>query len=403
LYAFNRDSHSRSGNYVAWDYSYNILMSCEPNAVLFTNGDNDTFPLWYLQEVEGIRKDVRVVCLSLLNTPWYIKQLRDVEPRVPINLSDSAVDRLAPIAWEEQQSYIAVPDAVVEALRPTLGAEERSSLSNRVTFTLRPTFADGQGLRVQDLMILRILQEAKWHRPVYFAMTVAEDAKVGLNDYLRIDGLAFKVVPYRVRHLNTDRMRDNLLTQFQYRGLNDPMVHLNVSTVKLLQNYRSAFMELARDYLSLGQAEEAMSLLDAMAERMPAEVLPYFDERHALAVSDLYRRAGYPDGLEERLQYVVPGRQLSREDRTLLAGYYAQILQKWDRAETLYLGLIDEDANDAEAYSGLFLTYKLSGQYEKGIALLEHWLIRHPNDTNAQEELEVLREIMGSGTDLRER
>ena len=99
MLAQNFHSHNRSGNYVAWDYSYNILASCEPNGILFTNGDNDTFPLWYLQEVEEIRTDVRIVNLSLLNTDWYIKQLKELDPTVKITLNDLQIEqiRLLPI------------------------------------------------------------------------------------------------------------------------------------------------------------------------------------------------------------------------------------------------------------------------------------------------------------------
>ncbi|MFQ5633198.1 MAG: DUF2723 domain-containing protein, partial [bacterium] len=103
MLSFNYPDHSRKGNFVAYDYSKNILETCEPNAILFTNGDNDTFPLWFLQNVYGIRTDVRVVNLSLLNTDWYIKQLRDQEPKVPILLNDKQIDSLQPRGWEERE------------------------------------------------------------------------------------------------------------------------------------------------------------------------------------------------------------------------------------------------------------------------------------------------------------
>jgi len=97
MFAKNYRMHSRAGNFVAWDYSRNILETCDPGGIIFTNGDNDTdndtFPLWYLQEVEGVRKDVRVVNLSLLNTGWYILQLKHQEPKVPMTFSDDYINR----------------------------------------------------------------------------------------------------------------------------------------------------------------------------------------------------------------------------------------------------------------------------------------------------------------------
>src|SRR5690625_7709632 len=96
---YNYDPHDRSTNYVAREYSRNLLESVEPNAILFTNGDNDTFPLWYLQEVEGVRRDVRVANLSLLNTPWYVRQLKHQESResapLPISLTDALIENLS--------------------------------------------------------------------------------------------------------------------------------------------------------------------------------------------------------------------------------------------------------------------------------------------------------------------
>ena len=404
LFSFNFESHDRAGNYVAYDYSYNILESCEQDAIVFTNGDNDTFPLWFLQEVYGIRKDVRVVCLSLLNTHWYIKQLRDLEPRVPINLSDRAIDRLYPIPWKKQEMVIPVPDDVyekkLEALKTRLGDSESGPLKKDVIFTLEPTFQvmGETGLQVKDLMVLRILQAAEWRRPVYFALTVSNDNKLGLERYFRLDGLAFKVVPYPREPIDPQKLMENLLEKYQYRSLSDPSVYLNVDVVKLLQNLRSVFLELARYYINKGQMEDAVFILDEMGKRVPETCVPYSDERSALLVAHLYERTGHAGEYEKRLEYVLPGRQLSRDERIWLGSYYSQVFQDWDRAEAVLLPLVRENPDDARVYSGLFLTYQWFGQYDKASALLEGWLMRHPMDENAKKELEALKALAAADT-----
>jgi hypothetical protein len=211
LMSHNFESHDRTGNYVAYDYSYNILQSCAQDAILFTNGDNDTFPLWYLQYVENIRPDVRVVNLSLLNTPWYIKQLRDEEPKVPIELTDAQIDKIGAQLWREPKMYnIKVPrESVVEYVKNEKDSAtpdlESVPENPAIRFELSAT-RDINGypvLLVQDLMVVHIIGANKFRKPVYFAVTVSPTNtlgldnranKPGLENYLRMDGLTFKVM-----------------------------------------------------------------------------------------------------------------------------------------------------------------------------------------------------------------
>ncbi|HHS12617.1 MAG TPA: DUF2723 domain-containing protein [bacterium] len=404
MFAFNFHSHDRSGNYVAWDYSYNILQTCEPDAVVFTNGDNDTFPLWYLQEVEGIRKDVRVVNLSLLNTSWYIKQLRDHEPRVPIGLTDRQIEEIGYFQWETRVVEIPVPEEELQKARNALIEDEieieEDDLSPRIRFTVEPTFPENnpQALRVQDLMILRILEQNRWRRPIYFAVTVSQSNQLGLYDYLRMDGLAYKVVPYKVRSIDPDILRENLLNKFQYRGLNDPDVYLNTGIIKLLINVRQAFLQLAGYYIDHNQDHEALDVLDEMEKRIPGKVVPYSHEAVALSIAEHFQRAGRQVALSDFTSHILKGTQVGRRDRIRLANYYSQIFQDWEKAEEICRELIQADPDDVEAYSVLFNVYRMSRQYGKGIELLEDWLLRYPGDQGALREMENMKRLAGEDT-----
>lgn len=406
MFAFGFHEHDRSGNYVAYDYSYNILKTCEKDGILFTNGDNDTFPLWFLQEVEGIRRDIRVVNLSLLNTHWYIKQLRDFEPRIPLSIgnraySDESIERLYPMPWKTQKVQIPVPESIIEEIKANPGPDvDVSSLSTSITWDLEPTYKAGsyQMLRVQDLMILRILQAVRWKRPVYFAVTVSIDNKMGMDNYLRMDGLTFKVVPYKVKSINPDILKYHLLENYDYRGLDDPDVFFNVSIQKLLQNYRSAFLQLAAYYLEENQKEDAKLVLSEMNRLMPDTVIPYNDERSVLYYADIMRRAGIEVTLEEQLPKVIEGRYLSNRDKVWCANFMMHYFERYDLAVNTLKEVLEDTPNDPQVKMYLSQAYQLEGQYQESLQVLEELQMQYPGERSLETEIDKVRRMIAEDT-----
>ncbi len=382
LFAWNFHSHDRTGDYVPYDYSYNLLQTCEKDAIVFTNGDNDTFPLWFLQEVGGIRKDVRVVNLSLLNTDWYIKQLRDQEPKVPIRMSDSQIDALRPLSMMELLSMsgqlneqdlenlrknpprkvrvsIPVPPGVYERDLAELGQWAPSNTGttvDRISFDVLPTLM-GQGIRVQDYMVLRILYDNQWRRPVYFAVTVSNDNKLNLFNYLRMDGLCFKVVTTPGEYqIAVDRLRKNLFEVFRYRRLDDPTVYFSDNVKGLLQNYRAAFLRLASEYARGQRYPDMLATLDKMAEVMPEAVIPVLDVRAQLEIAKLYYLGGRKEECERRLKEVAAA-----------------------------------NPDYGEAHGWLVMLYEQEGRYVEAADVLARWSEKHPGDRDVTAKLEELR------------
>lgn len=339
----NWPSHDRSDNYVARDYAYNLLMSVEENALLFTNGDNDTFPLWYLQEVEGIRTDVRVVNLSLLNTAWYIKQLRDRQTHeslpLPIDLTDEEIDRMTSQLELHDPQEIVIP-VNKDLLRSVFEAnpDELEDTTSSMMRTLRENFADGeqtesmsinpmfhnqlkmatsysvpvdelddevswqlegrfagqddQGnaryyLQTQDRLILEILRNNQWLRPVYFANTVSRDGQLGLENYFQFEGKVFRVVPkerqagsfgYVDPEVHADR-----LSKFEFNKWDSPSVYFDENIRRMLGNYRYSFSQLADVYLTEGNTDQAAYWL-AYGE----DAIPFRKIEHDWTVASLY-------------------------------------------------------------------------------------------------------------------
>ena len=396
MFSFNYHSHDRTGNYVAFDYSYNILQSCAPNAILFTNGDNDTFPLWFLQYVHKIRPDVRVVNLSLLNTPWYIKQLRDDEPKVPIRLPDARIERIQPERWETKTVTLPVPKYTYDSyykdvvkIDSTIKYDDDPAIRIQV----KPTLYD-QAIRVQDLMILKILQDNQFKRPVYFAVTVSPSNKIGLDSYMRMDGLAFRVLPVQVnrRLIDPDLMWNTINDKFSYRNLNNPDVYYNDNILSLLQNYRSAFFQLIQFHLSRGEKEKALLALDRMSEVMPEAVIPTNNYRISEAIGFMYNQAGKPDEMDKRYKEIFSQESSNLpENRKLDFAKYFNSRGETAYAESLALNIIKKSPNYKDSYYWLGQLYTSQKQPDKAIDILEKWLLIDSSDATIQTNISKIR------------
>lgn len=293
----NFQDHDRSERYVAPDYAWNLLQSTAPNSIIFTNGDNDTFPLWYLQEVEGVRTDVRIVCLSLLNTDWYIKQLKNhwshESPPLPISFSNEKIEDITSTFEQYQPDTVSIPvdkkmlkDAFSDAksYKKAIGVEPDTSLTifdegikfgmpvdsldNEVYWYYKGRSAgqgrDGQEryyMQVQDKVIMDILKNNDWLRPVYFANTVSTQAQLNLQRYFRFEGKAFRLVPdrhddNRFGWINPSIHADRL-NKFHFRKWNSPDTYLDENIRRMLANYRVSITKLADKYKAMGKPDSA--------------------------------------------------------------------------------------------------------------------------------------------------
>ncbi len=265
----NYRTHDRSGNYVSWDWAWNILQSCEKDAILFTNGDNDTFPLWYLQEVERIRTDVRVVNLSLANTGWYLLQLKHESPRgaKPVNI-EMRDDDLANISYVPVDSVeVAVPAGIEQ--RKLYDVARRSGIalpgipSDSLRWTVRPALTyQGTGfLRPQDIAVYAIVVDNFGKRPIYFALTVDPSEMTGLDRNLRLDGLVYRLVPLKsdsaLSFADPGTLYGNLFNAYRYRNTGNLAVNIDETSRNLLGNYPPLFARLAIT-LSASPEQEVM-------------------------------------------------------------------------------------------------------------------------------------------------
>jgi len=339
--AYNYQRHDRSRNLIARNYAYNLLHSCDPDALLFTNGDNDTFPLWYLQEVEEVRKDVRVVNLSLLNTPWYIKQLRDLEPKVSLELSDGQIDRLMAVRLR-----------------------------------------DGTVMRIQDQMIKEIIRSNQGKRPIFFAVTIPEENRVGLDEYFLMEAMVYRLLPEkRTRVMDLERTRRNLNEIYRYDSLGDEDVYTDENTRRLLYNLSSAFISLANEYYNVGRTDEAEAQLQKATEVLSGDWRP-----HAFLADILGKKGEYAAAYDHVRRAIDQEPSFYVLHR--MRGSYAAALGDTAEALSAYQEAYRLNASSRPVIMELTDLYLSSGRMVQARELLQDWLDQHPQDSVAEKLLE---------------
>lgn len=311
------------------------MNSCAPNAILFTYGDNDTFPLWYAQEVEGIRRDIRIVNLSLLAGDWYINQMRrkayDSDP-VPMSLTADKIepgirdqipvlDRLEDAELLSQmvkfvgsdnkgtrvetQSgrmldyfpgrnvYVPVDSAKVIA-NGTVRPEDAHLIKDKLEWKIKRNY-----LYKNDLMVYDIIASNNWERPIYFSVGMGADSFLGLEKYFQLEGAAYRLVPIETKsqgmeygHVNTDLLYDNFMNKFTFGGIKDPDVYVDqfhILTVNIM-SFRSNYCRLASQLNDEDKKEKAIQVLDRCMEELPTSKVPY--DNTLIGFIQEYYRAG---------------------------------------------------------------------------------------------------------------
>ena len=314
------DDHDRSNRYTSLSVAENYLNSCAPNAILFTNGDNDTFPLWYAQEVEGIRTDVRVVNLSLLNTEWYIDQMKrkayNSDP-VPFSLTkDKYRQGSHDVTYLEEDEGLKNTYVDVNTLLGIIAQDDsklkmNTSQIGMIDFfptkkfmatydpatimasgTIPPAMAgrldtirweiNARAVEKANLMIMDLLATNNWKRPVYFVMTTGLDTYIGLEKYFHLEGLAYHLLPVKAKEsdgqigeVNTSVMYDNIMNRFKWGNINKPGVYIDETNSRMVMNMRGMFGRLANALIREGKADSAKRVIDRCFEVFPEAAVGY--------------------------------------------------------------------------------------------------------------------------------
>jgi len=381
----NWHTHDRSRNWAAWETAYNMLQTCDRDGILITAGDNDTFPLWFLQDVEGIRRDVRVVNLSLANTNWYVQQLKDrpyyAEAKaVPLSLGDGVIAAAQPAAWETQVISLPVPPETYSAFGIT-----DTALTNKgsIEWKMRNTVNYGStpALRFQDVVVLDLVKTNQWKRPIYFSVTCPPDCRIGLDEYVRMCGLAFRLTPTKSSRLDLGVDEQALAAQlmnepprisrgpqrgFKQSTVSDTTVYLDDNELRPLFGVRLAYRSLASYYLMRQDLQKAVAVVDRLQRVLPpSRMLPTIEENVDFA--SLYLRAG------DTARFAMHG----------------------TRAEQQFAGMSPEAlSRNPSVYGAMLELYNMQRSHVKSLNLLQNLERVFPGDPGIKSRIEAVQQLM---------
>jgi len=330
------DDHDRSDRRTGIDMAKNYLNSLQPNAIIFTNGDNDTFPLWYAQEVEGVRTDVRVVNLSLLNTDWYIDQMKrrqyesapvpfsvdeykyrqgirdgirlyrdslatPLEDALNFCFDDSNLEQRKYGVLENYKFSLAVSNENQAKFSQYVG--ENDALVNKMTFALLED--DGitprRFISKAQLMVMDLIVHNNWERPIYFAVTTGSDAYMGLEKYFQLEGLAYRLTPIEHKDFERDNMSggvaselmyDNVMNKFLWGNIDTKDIYLDENNRRMVTNLRMQMNNLADQLIRENKMDKAIAVLRKSLTALPEKNAPYDQPQILWQTAQMLFKAG---------------------------------------------------------------------------------------------------------------
>lgn len=392
------DDHDRSGRYACRDIGQNYLMSCQEknNPIIFTNGDNDTFPLWYNQETEGFRTDVRVCNLSYLQTDWYIDQMKRPaynSPSVPITWTRpeyvSGANEYIQIRPEVKETILSLyksnpveakknfgenpfelknilkywvrsdkedlkiipTDSIVikldkEAIKRS-GMMIPDSLNGEIPDYMTLSLKGKRGISKSELMMLEMIDKCNWSRPVYMAISVGSENHLCFANNFCQEGLVYRITPFNTTKLgariDSEKMYDNIMHKFKWGGMDNPKVYLDENHMRMCYSHRRLFAQTATQLLKEGKKDKALKILDYAAKVIPTNCVPHDFQSGSLDMAEAYIDLGQKDKAEKILKdlsnksYQYVNWYLSFNDRLLATSsqdclYHLYILDEINKA-----------------------------------------------------------------------